>query len=86
MFDGYFDRNSQCLFGVTGKKIRRFPVDTGVTTWDYDAQGYLRTVTDASGQTLRLTAYDALGRLVNRELSAGTGTATHHFTYDETDV
>lgn len=32
MFDGYFDRNSECLFGMTGKKIRRFPVDTGVTS------------------------------------------------------
>jgi predicted ATP-grasp superfamily ATP-dependent carboligase len=32
MFDGYFDQNSQCLFGVTGKKIRRFPVNTGVTS------------------------------------------------------
>jgi predicted ATP-grasp superfamily ATP-dependent carboligase len=32
MFDGYFDKNSQCVFGVTGKKIRRFPVNTGVTS------------------------------------------------------
>jgi D-aspartate ligase len=32
MFDGYFDQNSRCVFGVTGKKIRRFPVDTGVTS------------------------------------------------------
>jgi D-aspartate ligase len=32
MFDGYFDGNSDCLFGVTGKKIRRFPVNTGVTS------------------------------------------------------
>ena len=32
MFDGYFDKNGQCLFGVTGKKIRRFPVNTGVTS------------------------------------------------------
>jgi D-aspartate ligase len=32
MFDGYFDRDSQCLLGVTGKKIRRFPVNTGVTS------------------------------------------------------
>ena len=32
MFDGYFDQDSQCLFGVTGKKIRRFPVNTGVTS------------------------------------------------------
>jgi D-aspartate ligase len=32
MFDGYFDENSQCIFGMTGKKIRRFPVNTGVTS------------------------------------------------------
>ena len=32
MFDGYFDKDSQCLLGVTGKKIRRFPVNTGVTS------------------------------------------------------
>jgi predicted ATP-grasp superfamily ATP-dependent carboligase len=32
MFDGYFDRQSRCLFGVTAKKIRRFPVNTGVTS------------------------------------------------------
>jgi predicted ATP-grasp superfamily ATP-dependent carboligase len=32
MFDGYFDHNSECLFGVTAKKIRRFPARTGVTS------------------------------------------------------
>jgi predicted ATP-grasp superfamily ATP-dependent carboligase len=32
MFDGYFDKNSECVFGVTGKKIRRFPVNTGITS------------------------------------------------------
>jgi predicted ATP-grasp superfamily ATP-dependent carboligase len=32
MFDGYFDCGSQCLLGVTGKKIRRFPANTGVTS------------------------------------------------------
>ena len=32
MFDGYFDANSECLFGATGKKIRRFPADTGITS------------------------------------------------------
>jgi predicted ATP-grasp superfamily ATP-dependent carboligase len=32
MFDGYFDANSRCLLGVTGKKIRRFPASTGVTS------------------------------------------------------
>ena len=32
MFDGYFDENSRCLFGLSGKKIRRFPAETGVTS------------------------------------------------------
>jgi predicted ATP-grasp superfamily ATP-dependent carboligase len=32
MFDGYFDGNSDCLFGITGKKLRRFPMNTGVTS------------------------------------------------------
>jgi predicted ATP-grasp superfamily ATP-dependent carboligase len=32
MFDGYFDAESRCLFGMTGRKIRRFPVYTGVTS------------------------------------------------------
>lgn len=32
MFDGYFDKDSECVFGITGKKIRRFPVNTGVTS------------------------------------------------------
>jgi D-aspartate ligase len=32
MFDGYFNASSDCLFGVSGRKIRRFPVHTGVTS------------------------------------------------------
>jgi D-aspartate ligase len=32
MFNGYFDGHSRCLFGATGKKLRRFPVNTGVTS------------------------------------------------------
>ena len=32
MFNGYFDAKSDCLFGVTGKKIRQSPVHTGVTS------------------------------------------------------
>jgi predicted ATP-grasp superfamily ATP-dependent carboligase len=32
MFDGYFDADSRCVFGITGKKIRRFPARTGVTS------------------------------------------------------
>jgi D-aspartate ligase len=32
MFNGYFDRNSDCLVGFTGKKIRQHPVYTGATS------------------------------------------------------
>jgi D-aspartate ligase len=32
MFDGYFDRSSDCVFGVTGKKLRQYPVHTGATS------------------------------------------------------
>jgi predicted ATP-grasp superfamily ATP-dependent carboligase len=32
MFNGYFNENSDCLIGFTGKKIRQCPVYTGVTS------------------------------------------------------
>ncbi len=32
MFNGYFDETSECLFGVTGQKIRQYPPYTGFTT------------------------------------------------------
>ncbi len=32
MFDGYFDRSSDCVFGVTGKKLRQYPIHTGATS------------------------------------------------------
>src|SRR5258708_32216714 len=28
MFNGYFDENSDCMFGFTGKMIRQYPTDT----------------------------------------------------------
>jgi predicted ATP-grasp superfamily ATP-dependent carboligase len=32
MFNGYFDAQSRCLFGLTGKKLRQYPAYTGVTS------------------------------------------------------
>jgi len=32
MFDGYFDNESNCLFGIPGKKIRQYPAYSGVTS------------------------------------------------------
>jgi predicted ATP-grasp superfamily ATP-dependent carboligase len=32
MFNGYFDTQSECLFGVTGQKLRQYPPHTGATS------------------------------------------------------
>jgi predicted ATP-grasp superfamily ATP-dependent carboligase len=32
MFNGYFNRNSECLLGFTGKKIRQCPIHRGATS------------------------------------------------------
>lgn len=32
MFNGYFNETSECLFGLTGKKIRQYPAYKGVTS------------------------------------------------------
>jgi predicted ATP-grasp superfamily ATP-dependent carboligase len=32
MFNGYFDRNSDCLMGIAGKKLRQCPIYTGPTS------------------------------------------------------
>ena len=32
MFEAYFDRSSNCLFGITGQKIRQYPPYTGMTS------------------------------------------------------
>lgn len=32
MFNGYFDSDSRCLFGITGRKVRQYPAYTGMTS------------------------------------------------------
>ncbi len=32
MFNGYFDEESRCLFGLTGKRFRQYPAYTGMTS------------------------------------------------------
>lgn len=53
MFNGYFDEHSECLFGITGKKIRQYPPYTGATslgvclqndTVDHLARQFMRAV------------------------------------------
>jgi D-aspartate ligase len=35
MFNGYFDSNSRCLMGLTGRKLRQWPARTGATSLGY---------------------------------------------------
>ncbi len=53
MFNGYFDEKSDCLFGVTGRKIRQSPIHTGVTSLgvclrnpvvDEMTQGFMKSI------------------------------------------
>lgn len=55
MFNGYFDANSNCLFGATGKKIRRFPPDTGITSLGICLQN--QTVFDQTIRFMRTLGY-----------------------------
>jgi predicted ATP-grasp superfamily ATP-dependent carboligase len=58
MFDGYFDRGSQCLLGVTGKKIRRFPVNTGVTSLGICLEN--RAVQETTVQFMKAIGYQGI--------------------------
>jgi D-aspartate ligase len=54
MFDGYFDDESNCLFGLTGNMIRQFPAYTGVTSlgvclWNEDVARQTRDFMKAIG-------------------------------------
>lgn len=54
MFNGYFDANSDCLFGFTGKKVRQFPAYAGVTSlgvcqWDDTVANAAKTFMKAIG-------------------------------------
>jgi predicted ATP-grasp superfamily ATP-dependent carboligase len=49
MFNGYFDENSDCLFGLTGRKLHQTPVYTGMT-----ALGVCLPCPDVKAATLAL--------------------------------
>lgn len=58
MFNGYFDEHSNCLFGVTGKKIHQTPVYTGMT-----ALGICRpnpTVQELTCKLVKATGYKGI--------------------------
>ena len=49
MFNGYFNEESECLFGATGRKLRQFPAHRGSTS-----QGICEKNEAVEAQTARL--------------------------------
>lgn len=55
MFEAYFDRGSDCLFGVTGQKLRQYPAYTGMTSLGVCIQNEL--VADQAKRFMRAIGY-----------------------------
>jgi D-aspartate ligase len=55
MFNGYFDENSECVLGFTGKKIRQSPVRRGVTSLGICLQN--ETVDRTTRQFMKAVGY-----------------------------
>jgi predicted ATP-grasp superfamily ATP-dependent carboligase len=55
MFNGYFDAQSDCVFGVTGKKLRQYPVHTGATSLGICLEN--RVVRELTCRLVKATGY-----------------------------
>jgi D-aspartate ligase len=55
MFNGYFDHRSECLLGLTGRKIRQFPPYTGATSLGVCERN--QTVEETSKRFLKAIGY-----------------------------
>ena len=58
MFNGYFDERSECLFGLTGRKIRTWPIHRGVTTLGICMKN--KTVEKASEEFMKAIGYKGI--------------------------
>ncbi len=58
MFNGYFDAASRCRLGITGKKLRQFPVHTGATSLGVCLDN--RTVYDLTCRLMRAIGYQGI--------------------------
>ncbi len=79
-------RISTQTYDSLGRTLTSNQSDTGTTSWSFDTQGRLRTITDGAGYTVTYPKYDALERVRQRVESAGTNTTTINYTYDDTSV
>jgi predicted ATP-grasp superfamily ATP-dependent carboligase/SAM-dependent methyltransferase len=55
MFNGYFDERSECLFGLTGRKLRQYPVHRGMTSLGICLRN--DTVAETTARLARVTGY-----------------------------
>ena len=55
MFNGYFDENSDCLVGFTGRKIHQYPVYTGMTSLGICLEN--KTVNDLTRRFMKSIGY-----------------------------
>jgi len=58
MFNGYFNERSECLFGVTGKKIHQTPIYTGMTALGICLPN--PTVRDQTEKLVKATGYKGI--------------------------
>lgn len=58
MFNGYFNEHSECVMGITGKKLRQFPVHTGATSLGICVDN--REVYDLTCRLARTTGYHGI--------------------------
>jgi D-aspartate ligase len=58
MFDGYFNNQSDCLFAITGKKIRQYPISRGSTSLGVSLQN--ETVERATIEFMKKVSYKGI--------------------------
>jgi predicted ATP-grasp superfamily ATP-dependent carboligase len=58
MFDGYFNNESDCLFAITGKKIRQYPISRGSTSLGVSLQN--ETVERATIEFMKKVSYKGI--------------------------
>ncbi|MFG2054323.1 RHS repeat-associated core domain-containing protein [Micromonospora sp. NPDC048930] len=68
-------------YDLRGRKVRQEDPDAGTTTYAYDDEDHLLSVTSAAGRTVAYT-YDALGRRTSTRQGSQTGPKLSEWTFD----
>ncbi len=79
-------RSSSYSYDSLGRHLTAATTDSGETSWAYDANGLLATITDAAGYEVAYSGYDALNRLTEQVLTAGSNVTTINYAYDNPSI